>query len=215
VLVACWSAKGGAGTTVVSVALALRFARSSSLGALVVDLGGDVPAACGLAEPDGPGLAGWLDAGPDVPADSLSRLEVDLAPGLSLLPRGVGPLAAGRAEVLAAVLADDPRPVVVDCGAAPEGAALALAAGATHSLLVTRPCFLALRRAVHAPIRASGVILVTEPGRALDRGDVEEVLGIPVRAEIALDPAVARAVDAGLLAGRLPRTLDRGLRWAA
>jgi hypothetical protein len=56
---------------------------------------------------------------------------------------------------------------------------------------------------------------VREPGRALTRRDVEEVLGVPVRAEVDVDPAVARAVDAGLLASRLPRALERGLRNAA
>jgi hypothetical protein len=64
-------------------------------------------------------------------------------------------------------------------------------------------------------VRPSGVVLDTEPGRSLVRRDVEYVLGAPVRAEIELDPLVARAVDAGLLATRLPRGLHRALRDAA
>jgi hypothetical protein len=56
------------------------------------------------------------------------------------------------------------------------------------------------------------VVLVTEPGRALVRGDVENVVGAPVRAEVAVDPAIARAVDAGMLAARMPRLLERALR---
>src|SRR5438105_1478067 len=90
--------------------------------------------------------------------------------------------------------------------------AAALAASATVSLLVIRPCYLALRRALDAPLRPSGVVLVSEEGRSLGRADVEDVLGVPVRAEIRVDPAVARAVDAALLAGRLPRGLERALR---
>jgi hypothetical protein len=90
-----------------------------------------------------------------------------------------------------------------------------VAARSTHSLLVTRACYLALRRALDPPLRPSGVVLVTEPGRALDRGDVERVVGAPVRAEVGFDPAVARAVDAGLLVSRLPRGLERSLRHAA
>lgn len=78
--------------------------------------------------------------------------------------------------------------------------------------LVTRPCYLALRRAMHTA-RPDGVVLITEPGRALDASDVAEVVGAPIRAEVATDPAVARAVDAGLLASRLPRTLTRSLRY--
>jgi hypothetical protein len=34
-------------------------------------------------------------------------------------------------------------------------------------------------------------------------------VGAPVRVRVPLDPAVARAVDAGLLAGRRPRALRR------
>ncbi len=220
-LIACWSAKGGSGTTVVSVALAALLARSSPSGALLVDLGGagpggDIPAVLGLAEPAGPGLGEWLSSGDAVPADALARLEVPGPGGLRVLPTGVQPLVAtGRLEVLAAVLAADPRPVVADCGCLPGGPGLAVAAAASVSLLVLRPCYLSLRRALRVPLRPSGVILVSEAGRSLGRSDVEEVLGVPVRAVVAIDPAVARAVDAGLLPTRLPRGLERALRHAA
>lgn len=216
-LVSCWSAKGGSGTTVISVALALVLARTSEV--LLVDLAGDVPGALGLPEPDSPGLTAWLAAGDDVGVEALERLEVPARPGLSVLPRGTGPLPPGanRLEMLAAHLADGDRPVVVDCGLLERGpsAAVVVAGAATQSLLVTRACYLALRRAVHLPLRPSGVVLITEPGRALTRGDVEQIVGVAVRAEVALDPAVARAVDAGLLGSRLPRTLERALRRAA
>lgn len=214
-LVACWSSKGGSGTTVVAASLALLLARRDPAGSLLVDLAGDTPAALGLAEPTGPGVAGWLAAGAEVPADALHRLEVAVGGGLTLLPRGAGPLDAARAEVLTALLASDSRAVVADCGAAPEGAALALAAGATRSVLVTRACFLSLRRAMAAPLRPSEVVLLREPGRSLTRADVEECLGAPVVAEVSVDPSVARAVDAGLLASRLPRGLAKELGSAA
>lgn len=214
-LVACWSSKGGSGTTVVATSLALLLGGRHAGGALLADLGGDAPAALGLPEPDSPGLAGWLAAGADVPADALARLEQQAAPCLAVLPRGSGDLPEERAHVLAALLAADPRPVVVDCGAGPAGAALTVAAGATRSVLVTRACFLSLRRALTAPLRPSEVVLVTEPGRSLTRHDVEECIGAPVVAEVAVDPLVARAVDAGLLAARLPRGLARELGRAA
>lgn len=215
-LVACWSVKGGSGTTVVSVALACVLARSSPSGALLADLAGDVPAVVGLPEPEGPGVADWLAAGEDVPADALSRLEIQGPAGLRVLPAGAAPaLSAGRGEILAAVLAADGRPVVADCGCGPPEPALSLVASATASLLVLRPCYLALRQALAAPIRPSGVVLVAEPGRALGRTDVEDALGVPVRAVVAVDPGVARAVDAGLLPRRLPRGLARALRHAA
>ena len=216
-LIACWSPKGGSGTTVVSTALALVLSASTGP-TLLADLAGDVPAALGLSRSDGPGLADWLTAGPDVPDDALARLEVGVGPRLRLLPRGAAdPEAAepGRASALAAALAADRRSVVADCGRAATGPGLVLAAGASVSLLVLRPCYLALRRAQAAPIRPSGVILITEEGRSLTRRDVEEVLGVPVRAEIPHEPAVARAVDAGLLTTRVPRNLERPLRRAA
>jgi hypothetical protein len=218
VLISLWSVKGGAGTTVVAVSLSLTLDRAGKSGALIVDLDGDVPAALGLPDPGDPGVSGWLSAGADVPPDALARLEVPVGRGgVSLLPRGNGALTAPeRAEALATVLAADPRPVVVDCGVVSSSpVAAAFAAAATHSLLVTRACYLSLRRAVTAPVRPSGVVLVNEPGRSLSRADVEQVVGAPVRAEVAVDPAIARAVDAGVLASRLPRTLERSLRFAA
>jgi MinD superfamily P-loop ATPase len=230
-LIACWSPKGGTGTTVVSCGLALVLSRPGSGrpttsrpldGVLVADLCGDVPAVLGVPGTPAPGLGDWLAAGADVPAGALRRLEVEAGPGLRLLAWGEAPSSAAtstgsseRGEVLAAALAADGRPVVVDCGSAASGAALAVAAAADLSLLVLRPCYLALRRALAAPIRPAGVVLVNEPGRALSRRDVEDLLGIPVRAEIDYEEAIARAVDAGLLGSRIPRTLERALRAAA
>ena len=215
-LVACWSAKGGSGTTVVSVALATLLARSSPGGALLADLAGDAPAVLGLPKPEGPGLHEWLGAGDGVPVDALGRLEIDAGARLRLLPADrPGGGDEGRGEVLAALLGADSRPVVVDCGSFPTGPALTVAASASLSLLVLRPCYLALRRALVAPLRPSGVILVVDPGRSLGRDDVEDVLGVPVRAVIAVDPHVARAVDAGVFPGRLPRSLERALRHVA
>jgi len=241
VLLSCWSAKGGSGTTVVAASLALLLARRADAGALLVDLRGDVPAVLGLPEGEGPGCLAWLAAGPAAPPDALARLEVEAADGLRVLPVGAAPAGAPgssaaaaspaspaspvadeRAALLATLLAADPRPVVVDCGTldgASTGAGAAapsvLAGAATLSLLVIRPCYLALRRALAAPLRPSGVVVVAEPGRALGAADVEDALGVPVRAVVPWDPAVARSVDAGLLATRLPRPLARALRHAA
>lgn len=225
-LITCWSVKGGSGTTVVAAALGLVLARRQPHAALLVDLAGDQPAALALAETPGRGVVDWVRAGPDVGADALARLEVDVTPGLRLLPRGEGLLPAGEAgEALVRQLWGDHRPVVVDAGTlAPGGGgdtsaggdpARTLAASAGQSLLVIRPCYLALRRALAAPVRPSGLVVVQEPGRALDAGDVEDILGVPVLASITHDPAVARAVDAGLLAARLPRGLARALGRAA
>ncbi|HYI62072.1 MAG TPA: cellulose synthase operon protein YhjQ/BcsQ [Acidimicrobiales bacterium] len=217
--VTCWSVKGGAGTTVVAAALATSLARhhAASGGALLVDLAGDVPAVLGLPDPRDPGLTGWTRASAEVAGDALARLELSVGSHLALLPRGTGaPGPAARHSVLAGLLAADARPVVVDAGVVGHDSPhLPLVAEASRSLLVTRACYLGLRRALDAPVRPSGVVLVAEPGRSLGLDDVEHVVGAPVVAQVPVDPAVARAVDAGILVRRLPRTLHRSLRRAA
>ncbi len=219
-LVACWSVKGGSGTTVVAAALGLLMAATAAGPVVLVDLGGDAAAVLGLPErADGAGSAHWwADATADPTADAAALVR-PVGPGLGLL--SLGPAQPGRtapADVgdrLAAALSSW-ESAVVDCGPpGPVGPALALASSSTMSLLVLRPCFLALRRAVAAPLRPSGIVVVAERDRALRASDVEAVVGAPVRAEVPWDPAVARAVDAGLLATRIPRALARALRSAA
>lgn len=207
VLTCCWSTKGGSGTTVVAAALAL------SSPTLAVDLAGDLPAVLGLPEPTGPGVFDWLCAPDDVGPEALARIEVAVTTTLGLLPTGRGEPRPGRWAELARALADSGRDTVVDAGRWP--VAPELLGAADRSLLVVRPCYLALRRAAAATVRPSGVVLVTEEGRALDRRDVEQVLGVPVVAEVPTVPAVARAVDAGLLAGRMPVVLATSLGSAA
>ena len=217
-LTCCWSVKGGSGTTVIAASLAL-LAASSPAGALLVDLAGDVPAVLGLPEPVGPGVREWLAADPAVEADALGHLATAATPGLRVLPAGSAsamPRAVppARLDLLGDALTANPGEVVVDLGV-PAPDLLPLLARADRSLLVLRPCYLALRRATALPTRPTGVVLVTEPGRALGRRDIEDVVGVKVAAEIDVQPTIARAVDAGLLAGRLPRSLSRTLRAAA
>jgi hypothetical protein len=217
VLICCWSSKGGAGTTVVAASLALMLASRTPGGALLADLAGDAPTVLGLpVDPVGPGITDWLGG------TSTRPPELRVAPGLGLLLRGLGPpppAGVGADQLLDALVAD-PRPVVVDAGVigtptAHGELALAVASSATHSLLVVRQCFMALRRALLAPLRPSAVVLVEDVGRALTAADVEEALGVPVRARVHTTAQIARVVDAGLLAVALPRSLERDLRDAA
>jgi len=220
----CWAVKGGSGTTVVAASLALSSKRPS----LLVDLDGELPAVLGIPEPDRPGVEEWLAT--DTSSDHLADLLIDIAPQTWLLPwrSAVGHPTAGRVAhdsidagtrwiELAAWLHDwsvqRGCDVTVDAGTGtpPDE----LAAGADRSLLITRPCYLALRRAVRCPARPTGVVLVDEPGHGLTQRDVEHALGVPVEATVGLDPTVSRAVDAGLLATRLPRVMSRDLRRVA
>lgn len=241
-MICCWSSKGGSGTSVVAAALAVAASRRPE-GSLLVDLCGDQPAVLGRRQPNGPGVLDWLADGTDAPPDALGRLEIDVIPGLRLLPagsadnpdhedaggsimsaRGGGPNRdqdrrdqdrRDQAMLLATLLGTEQRQVVIDAGRVDGPSCLdarLLATSAVVSLLVVRPCYLALRRAVASGIRPTAVAVVTEPWRALTSTDVAEVVGAPVVAEIAVEGSVARAVDAGLLATRLPRLLDRALR---
>jgi MinD-like ATPase involved in chromosome partitioning or flagellar assembly len=214
VLIAYWSVKGGSGTTVVAVTHALLVARSapSPSPVVLVDLAGEAATVLGVRD------VGSAFFGADT-AELLDRA-TPVVDGLVLVSAGeVGPAlpddsaAPAAGEQLVATLGGLNNVVVVDCGVpAADGVAARVAAAADRSLLVVRPCFLAMRRAIAAPLRPSGVVLVTEPQRALGRSDIEAVLGVPVVAEVPHGPVIARAVDAGLLATRLPRVLDRAFR---
>ena len=216
-VVACWSVKGGVGASVVSAAAAAVLARREG-SALLVDLAGDLPSILGVPEPDGPGACDWLHAEAAVGPEALPRLEREVGPGLGFVHRGRrGPGSPERASALVTALAGDDRAAVVDVGrvgsedADGDAARRVIVEGATISVLVTRACYLGLRRALASPLRPDGIVLVSEPGRAISRSDVVDVLGVPVVAEVAVDPAVARAVDAGLLTSRLPADLARAL----
>ncbi len=215
-LVALWSPKGGAGTSVLAAACALVLARRAD-GARLADLAGDQPAIFALPTDPGTGLADWLDAGPEAPADALERLAVQAAPGIALLPRGsfdrtLAPLPAAEAgAALGVALRDGPVPTIVDAGTAAVPASRALVEVSDVSVVVLRGCYLGLRRAVHSPLlaRAAGVALVEEPGRSLGAAEVSDVLDRPVLARVVVRPQIARAVDAGVLAARLPDALAR------
>lgn len=189
-LIVCWSVKGGSGTTVVATTLALLSA-SQGIDTCLVDLAGDAASCLGLAEPPGPH-------------------EIAVGSNLGLLAlsnRSCTP--AHRWNAVSALLAGGTRTVVVDAGLGEPHPAMRVAA--RHDLLVVRGCYLALRRAAVLHVPPNGVVLVNEPGRALRRQDVETVTGAPVVSELDWDPTVARAVDAGLLATRVPRSLREGL----
>ena len=162
---------------------------------------------CSSDLPAGPGLSDWAmsDVG-DVAA--LGRLSTHVTDSTHLASRGSTPVPADRLTRLFDALSAIDGEVVVDAGLGVPPADI----GAGHtSLLVVRPCYLALRRVVTAGVTPSAVVVVHEPGRALTPKDISRAVGAPVVAEVPFDPAIARAVDAGLLATRLPRSLETGV----
>lgn len=224
-VIICWAAKGGSGTTVLASALALRDRGPT----LLVDLDGEVPRVLGLAEPDRPGVSEW--AASDAPASHLDDLLIPIRDGRSLLPWRVGgptehalrDVDRGRLRDLGEWLRRRGQPcdaggraggsrVIVDAGTGEPPPQLL--AAADQVLLVTRRCYLALGRTRRVESRITGVVVVDEPWRGLSSRDVEASVGAPVVATVDLDPAVARAVDAGLLMQRLPSGYSRRLEAA-
>jgi hypothetical protein len=221
VLLALWSPKGGSGTSVVAAAVALVSAGRQET--RLADLGGDQPAILGLqlrpsnsfAAGPSEGLAGWLAAGPSTPTERLDEMSVPVVPGLALLPHGFdigGDRLPEEAGAALAVALRDGGVGVLDAGSSrggDHGAAFAAIEVADSALMVIRPCYLALRRAVADArlARSAGAILVEDGGRALDAGDVAAVLGVPVVARVPVRAEIARAVDAGVLRDRLPNPL--------
>lgn len=198
----CWSPKGGSGTSVVAAAIA-SLAAAGGRDTLLVDLAGDQNAIFGL--PRGEGIGDWFAAPDDVGPEAFRSLEVDVVDRLRLLGRGLAASSdweGDRVALAMAFLDSRSELVVIDSGRTPpEG--LPLQASTT---VVTRACYLGLRRLTEAPRDGARVVLIEEPGRALARRDVVTAVG-EVDVVIPWDPAVARAVDAGLLATRVPRSL--------
>ena len=207
-LIAYWAAKGGSGTSVVAAAEAVRAAAVGPT--LLVDLDGDQHRILATSAPQA-GAAEWLAAGAAVPADALDRIAVPVGPNLRLVGRGFCDLDAARAPVLADLLARSARTVIVDCGTRPVPAARAVARAADRSVLVTRSCYLAVRRAEELDLAPTEVVLVEEQQRALAPDDLASSLRAPIRAVVPVHPSIARAVDCGLLATRLPRRLSSAL----
>ncbi len=111
------------------------------------------------------------------------------------------------------------RPCVDGSGPARSGEpGVAEESGLLRVAVLRGPDYLGVRTLAGVEGRAvDGVVVVAEPGRALDSHDVEHVCGLPVVAVVDHTPNVARAVDAGLLVQRCQRLreFDRLRSWLA
>ncbi|MEY4401931.1 MAG: hypothetical protein RL072_1796 [Actinomycetota bacterium] len=198
---ACWTVKGGSGCTVFASAFALALAKQQGK-ACVVDFGGDVPSVLGMAEPAGRGIRDWLAIPHRTPHTYLD-LMLRATSELSVIPAGTAS-SFGEDAFRELVEAADSN-TVLDFGTLqpPESICDAL----RSDWLIIRPCYLALRRAARLLRKPRGVVVVREAGRSLTSRDIESVVGAPVIAQISVSEGVARSVDAGLLATRLPKQL--------
>jgi len=217
VVVAVWSPKGGSGTSVVAAGLAVVLSSSRGVShARIADLNGDQPSIFGLNADPEDGVANWLAAGAGAPTDAMDRWAVRARPQLSLLPRGGEPgrLPGDEAAGAALAVALDDAPTVIDVGVPVDPAQRGVIEAATTSIVVLRLCYLALRRAVRESLLSAtaGVVVVGEDHRSIRATDVSSVLGCPLLGRVRVRPSIARAVDAGLFAGRLPQDLLAPMR---
>ena len=200
------SPKGGTGTSVVAASLAI--VSSSSSPTLLVDLAGDQAAILGLPQPP-IGLSDWANGMTYRDFDEIVSLCHD---NLYLAPTGTfdfETLNANAWDKLLRALSlkhSEGCNIIVDLGRA--DIPLALRKIVDTCYLVTRPCYLALRRAVDLETAFSGVIVVNEPDRVLTSRDVESVLKLKCVAEIPYTSEISRRVDSGLLKSRLPMALQ-------
>jgi hypothetical protein len=199
------SPKGGNCTTVTTAAFALTSALRGTP-TVLFDLCGDAPAVLGLSEPSSPGINDWLNENGDGTAESLVKLGTPLHNGLVVVHRGARFVEGQpRWQQFAEAISSLPQNVIIDAGTTfvPEEVRTAV-----HTVtMVTRACYLSLRRATHLP-KPHNVVVIKEESRALTVNDVSHVLGVPLRAEIPYNPAISRAVDAGLLPSRCEQLLS-------
>lgn len=193
------SSKGGNCTTVTAAALAVVSAHRGT-NTLLVDLCGDIPAVLGMPEPTSPGVNDWLGETRTSDPESLVMSGTPVAHGLVVVHRGSRFVEGQpRWRDLAAAIAALPHTVIIDAGTTyiPDELRLSVA----ETVLVTKPCYLSLRRATQMPT-PSRLFVIAEEGRALTATDAAHVVGAGVAATIPHSPAISRAVDAGLLLER-------------
>lgn len=204
--------KGGMGTSVVAAAVAVESARDTPT--VVIDFGGDLARILGVDTLDRQGVGDWLAASGDVGVESLGHLQIEVTSNLALVSRGESMnsrIPVERAMQLVQGLQGGHRRVIADVGVlsdASDPRSIACVAG-DRTTCVIRGCYLALTRFGDLPVIVDDVVEIEEPGRTLRTIDIEAVVAMPVSARIPYDPAIARAVDAGLLQRRMPRALRR------
>lgn len=202
-LTVCWSPKGGSGTSVVTIGLALTLtSRDESAQTLIVDLAGDIPSILGVDEPR-IGISNWIT---DPSTFDLDHLQFEFRTDLSILPRGNTSLPDRRSGAWSRLVAELDGlsrlgwTVIVDAGLGP--IPVELESVATRTYVVVRPCYLGIRRARLIEHSSTAVIVVAEPQRALTSVDIGKVLELPIAAIVPYSPDVARRVDAGVIGSR-------------
>jgi len=203
------SPKGGSGTSVVAASLAI--VSSSSIPTLLVDLAGDQSAIMGLPEPP-VGINDWANG---MTHREFEEILITCNDNLHLAPSGSSAIeifSTGAWGNLARELMQRESNgvnIIIDFGQG--DLPLAFNKLADMHFMVTRPCYLSLRRTVNIEQKFSGVIVVQEHDRVLTTSDVESVMKLKCVAEVPYSSEISRRVDSGLLKSRLPVPLHAAL----
>ena len=104
--------------------------------------------------------------------------------------------------VLAQEASGEAELTIIDAGTVTEASVGPRASGERRLGVLRGPCYLALRTLLAGQHGLDGLVLVAEPGRALNERDVADVTGLDVVATVPVTPGIARTIDAGLLAAR-------------
>ncbi|MCB1026228.1 MAG: hypothetical protein KDB24_00510 [Microthrixaceae bacterium] len=221
-MISLWGPKGGQGVSTTVAALApAQLRRHDCSNVAIVDLTGDQPLLLGVPAQHGVGVLDWLSS--DAPASALHRTMLPVRDSIGVVPLGgrdvTGSWTVEREAGLWRAVRSLADVVLVDAGVpAPrvgggpvERLRRSAVEASTTNVVVTRACYLALRRFRGLGLTCDASVFVQEAQRALARSDVAETLGAEVIATVDVDPAVARAVDSGMLGARPPRRLDRAM----
>ena len=203
------SPKGGSGTSVVTASLAI--VSSSSTPTLLVDLAGDQAAIMGLPEPP-VGIKDWTNG---MTHREFDEILIACNDNLQLAPFGSSAVeifstsAWGNLARELMQRESNGVNIIIDFGQG--DLPLAFNKLTDMHFMVTRPCYLSLRRAVNIEQKFSGVIVVQEHDRVLTTSDVESVMKLKCVAEVPYSSEISRRVDSGLLKSRLPVPLHAAL----
>ncbi len=200
-------AKGGVGTTTAAVMAASGAARKGRE-VVLVDLTGDIAVTVGVST-GLDGIADWARAD-DLSLGAADALQVELNDQVALLPRGKGEFDQARLATLWSLLCGKPQVVIIDAGS---GAAAVELVGddSVRRVMVVTTCYCAVYRAARMASQIDDMVVMADPTRSLTVEDVEGGVGKNAAVAFALDPAIARWGDAGLLLDRsyrLSKPLD-------
>lgn len=198
-VVLMWGSKGGAGTSVTAAAAALHETQP----VLLVDLDGDAASILGaLNARISPGANDWI-AHPDAEPARLTELVDHIDDTTRVLSAGargdVRYADPQRVEQLANWIGEQSGIVIIDAGTGPPPQALVDVAD--RNVMVTRADYLALSKPDVVASNPDEIVLINEPGRAIDHRDIERAINAPVNTLIEINPAIARTVDAGMFLG--------------